>query len=167
MRVGNVFKTGIISGMMSFCTTSCKKAPYKAVQKSNIPTELVTKLDSLSQESKKILNDTTYRFFGYDTLEINNKLINKTEDFVRGLDKKAKKNTPKVKVGEHFENLMIPKRGGGFDIIPTMKTDYEPAFKDQKVVLKSDSLYTTDGKNLFVPAEYYGRKNPKAVPYKK
>lgn len=167
MRVGNIIKTGVLAGMMSVGVSSCKKAPFQKMSADKVSTEVVTKLDSLKQEGAKLVQDTTYKFFGYDTLKITRNLTENTDKFVKKIDKEAKANTPKVKVGEHFENMMIPKRGGGFDLIPTMKTDFEPAYINQKAIVTSDALYTTNGKDMYVPVEYFGKKNPKAIPMQK
>lgn len=157
MRVGSIVKTGIVSGLMAI-STGCQKAPFKPML--SVPKNVTQKVDSLIKESEKVTKDTSYIFYGNDTLELTDKFVKNTPEFLQKLNKKAVKNTPKVKTGQHLENQMIPKRGGGFDIIPVMKTDYSPAYTNQKVVIKSPSIYTRDGKDMYVPVEYYGKNNP-------
>jgi hypothetical protein len=73
------------------------------------------------------------------------------------LDKKAQKRSPKVKTGMHLENLMLPKTGGGFEIIPVMKPTMEPKYKDTKAVITSADVFTKNGKDMYIPVEYYGK----------
>lgn len=158
MRIGSIIKTGVLSGLISMSVTGCKKAPFKPM--TSVPAKVTQKVDSLVKEADKITNNTSYIFYGNDTLEITNNFVTDTPEFIKKMDKKAVKNTPKEKVGQHLENLMIPKRGGGFDIIPTMQTDYAPRYVEQTAVVKSPSIFTRDGKDMYIPVEYYGKKNP-------
>ena len=156
MRVGSIIKTGIVSGMMAI-SAGCQKTPYKPMM--SAPKNVTQKVDSLIKESEKIAKDTSYIFFGKDTLELTEKFIKNTPKYLKNMLKRAEKNTPRVKTGQHLENTMFPKTGGGFDIIPVMKNDYSPVYTNQKVVVKSDSLFTKDGKDMYLPVEYYGQKN--------
>ncbi|MCR5265106.1 MAG: hypothetical protein K6E29_00755 [Cyanobacteria bacterium RUI128] len=158
MRIGSIIKTGVLSGLISASVSGCKKAPFREM--TTVPQNVVQKVDSMVKASESITKDTSYIFYGNDTLELSDKFVRNTPEFIRKMNKKAIKNTPKEKVGQHLENLMIPKRGGGFDIIPTMKTDYAPIYVEQTAVVKSPTVFTRDGKDMYIPVEYYGKKNP-------
>ena len=71
----------------------------------------------------------------------------------------ADKQTPKVKTGQHLENIMLPKSGGGFDIIPVMKNDYTKKYKNQKAIITDVEIYSRTGKDLYIPVQYYGQTN--------
>ncbi len=159
MRIGSIIKTGILSGVMAIGTSGCQKTPFKPMM--SAPKNVTQKVDSLIKESEKITKDTSYIFYGKDTLELTDKFVKNTPEYMKDMLKKAEKSTPKVKTGQHLENQMFPKTGGGFDIIPVMKNDYTPIYTNQKVVVKSDSLFTRDGKDIYIPVEYYGKNNPK------
>lgn len=165
MRTSNIIKTGILSGILSVSAVSCKKAPLKPIN--TVRKEYAAKLDSLITEGKKITNDTTYHFFGRDTLEIGDAFVKNTSKAVKDLDKTAKKHTPKFETGKSLHTEMIPKSGGGFDMIPVIKPDYVPQYVNQKTVVTSDKVFTSDGKDMYIPVEYYGQNNPKAVKKKK
>jgi hypothetical protein len=78
VRIGKIAGIGIISGLLSTGVTSCKKTSYRFLERSEVPKEIVHKLDSLSDKSKIITNDKTYSLFGYDTLEITKKFSEAT-----------------------------------------------------------------------------------------
>lgn len=158
MKVSKIIKAGIIGSLLSVSVSSCKKAPYKLVEKNNIPKEIVQKIDSLVKESEKVSEDKTYTFFGNDTLEITGKLVKSTPEYLKSLNKTANKKIPKIKTGMHLENLMIPKSGGGFNIIPVMKPTMEPKYSEAKSVISSSEIYSRNGKDLYVPVKYYGKK---------
>ena len=161
MKVSQIIKTGIISTMLVSGVTSCKKVPFSHVQKTNLPKEVTGKLDSLSLITQKIKNDKTYYHFGNDTLEITDKLTKKPAEYLKKLNNQAIKNTPTVKTGTHTEIQMIPKTGGGFTQIFVVKPTKEPKYIEQKAVINPENIYTRDGKDYYVPVEYYGKHNPK------
>jgi hypothetical protein len=104
-----------------------------------------------------VLKDTAYQCFGKDTIKITQEFFTNPLKYVKNLNKKAVKSTPKKKVGIRTEIQMIPKSGGGFMQILTVKNVYAPIYKDQIVLIKSDKLSTSDGDDLYVPVEYYGK----------
>ena len=165
MRINNIIKTCVLSGLVSVGASSCKKVPLRPmpVQKQ----EIVSKLDSLMKEGTKISKDTSYCFFGKDTLELTDKFVKNTSEFVNDINKKAAKKTPKFEIGKTLKTEMIPKSGGGFDMIPVMKPEYVPQYMNQKAIITSTEVFTRDGNDMFVPVEYYGTHNPKAVKKKK
>ena len=156
MRISGIVKTSLIAFTVAGIS-ACKKLPYKSVEA--IPLTVSSKLNLLHHKTQNIKRDTTYHFFGYDTLEINNKFYSNIREYIKEINESAVKNTPKTKVGKHLERQMIPKRGGGFDQIFVWKNDYKPDYKEQKAVVVSDSVYTTNGSDYYIPVEYYGRKN--------
>ena len=165
MNISKIIGAGIVGGILSAGGSSCKKVPFQPISKSAVSKEIINKVDSLSAAAKKI--DKTYQIFGYDTLEINSNLTKKTDKYINYLNKQAQKHTPKVKTGTHTEIQMIPKTGGGFEQIPVVKPTMEQKYINQKTVISSSEFYTRDGKDLYIPVEYYGQPNPKAVELKK
>jgi hypothetical protein len=157
MRITRIINTGMIGGLIAAGVFSCKKAPYQEIQ--DVPKYTSEKIDLIKYKTGKILKDSSYSFYGYDTVEINRDFYSNQHEFLKSLTKTAIEKTPKTQIGKHIKIQMIPKRGGGFDQIPTWEKDYKPNYKDQKVVVKSDKVYTTDGEDMYIPIEYYGRKN--------
>lgn len=158
MKIGNIIKTGILCTIAAN-TLSCTKQPLRKIPQNEVPKELVKKLDSISNESKKVLNDTTYHFFGNDTLKISDEIYTNPPKYVKFMNTIADKQTPKVKTGQHLENIMLPKSGGGFDIIPVMKNDYTKKYKNQKAIITDVEIYSRTGKDLYIPVQYYGQTN--------
>ena len=157
MKVSKLAGIGMISCILSSGVSSCKKASYKLVERNEVPKEIVYKLDSLSDKSKVMTDNKTYSLFGYDTVEITKKFSDNTSEYMASLNKKAQKKTPKIKTGMHLENLMIPKTGGGFDIIPVMKPTMEPKYTETKAIINSTDVFTKNGKDMYIPVEYYGK----------
>lgn len=157
MRITKIINTGIIGSLIAASVFSCKKAPYKEL--SNIPKTTSEKVDLIKYRTGKILKDKSYKFYGYDTVEINRDFYSNQHEFLKSLTKTAIEKTPKTQIGKHIKIQMIPKRSGGFDQIPTWKKDYKPNYKDQKVVVTSDKIFTIDGEDMYLPVEYYGKEN--------
>lgn len=158
MKVGNVLKYGILSGL--FAVSACKKTPYVLKPAAEVPARMENKINLLKMQTNYILKDKRYEYFGKDTLEITDDIYNGIRLYMRKMDQVAEKNTPKTKTGHHLENQMIPKTGGGFDIIPIMKNDYSPNYINQKAVITSNDVFTRNGEDIYVPVEYCGIPNP-------
>ena len=157
MRIQRVLNTGILGTMLVCSVCSCEKKPY--YEMSEVPYDVKSKMDLIRHNTTDILRDTSYHTYGYDTVKINKDFYHDKQKYLESLTQKAIKQTPKTEIGKHIEIQMIPKRGGGFDQIPVLKKDYKPDFKDQRPVIQSNKVFTTDGKTLYIPVEYYGRLN--------
>lgn len=157
MRITKIINTSILGSLIAASVFSCKKAPYQEVQE--IPKRTSEKINLIKYKTGKTLKDSSYQLYGYDTVEINRDFYSNQPEFLNDLTKVAIKKTPKTEVGKHLEVQMIPKRGGGFEQIPVWKKDYKPNYKDQKIVVTSDKIFTTDGEDFYLPIEYYGREN--------
>jgi len=156
MRISKIFKMSFI-GLMTFSATSCKKDSYKIVEQ--VPFNISSKVDLLRHKTSGIIKDASYKCYGYDTLEISKDFYSNQKKYIEYLNKQAQKKTPKTKRGKHLENQMIPKTGGGFELIPVWKSDYKNDYIEQKAVIKSKNIFTTNGNDLYIPVEYYGIPN--------
>ena len=159
MKISRLFGLGVLGGVMSVsgAIQSCKKAPLRLVERADAPKEIVHKADSLVKDMQKISKDPSYIFFGRDTVEITGLLKESSEDYVNSLNKRAQRRTPKVKKGTYIDNMLFPKSGGGYDVIPITKPIYAPIYNESKAVISSAEIYTRTGKDLYVPVEYYGK----------
>ena len=161
MRINSLSKIiGITT--IAAAAVGCTRKPLKPMPQELIPTEITHNLDSLSKESQRILNDTTYKFYGNDTLRLNKDFAENPQYFQRKIDSKAKKADKTVKMGKYtklepmfFNNRMM--------LYP--KTHYieEKGHIEHKAVIKNPQILTTDSINMYIPVEYYGKINPKAT----
>ena len=157
MKLNNIYKLAIFSSLLTASTASCVKKPLKEIQTTYLPEKAMIKLDSISKESQKVLLDTSYHFYGYDTLELNiNELKTEPKTIVEKLDRKAKQNTPSTVMKPMFFNNKMK-------LYPKIKHDYEPNFINQKVIIKDIKLFTRDSTDFYVPVEYYGIPNQKVL----
>lgn len=140
----------------------CTRKPLKPMPQELIPAEITHKMDSLSKESQKILNDTTYKFYGNDTLRLNKDFAENPQYFQRKIEHHAQKTDKIVKVGQYttFEPLFFNNK-----MMLYPKTHYieEKGHMEHKAVIKNPQILTTDSINMYVPVEYYGKINPKAT----
>ena len=163
MKLNNIYKLAIFSSLLTASTVSCVKKPLKEIQTTYLPEKAMIKLDSISKESQKVLQDTSYHFYGYDTLELNiNELKTEPEKIVKKLDKKAKQNTPRSVVRTYtvMEPMFFNNK---MKLYPKIKHDYEPNFIKQKAIIKDIKLFTKDSTDFYVPVEYYGIPNQKVL----
>ncbi len=161
MRINNLSKIVGISAIAA-TTTGCVRKPLKPMPQELISTEITHKMDSLSKETQKILNDTTYKFYGYDTLRINKDFAENPQYFQQKMASKAKNADKIVKTGQYtklepifFNNKMM--------LYP--KTHYieEKEHTEHKAVITKPAILTTDSTDMYVPVEYYGKINPKVT----
>lgn len=161
MRINSLAKIVGITAIAA-TTAGCVRKPLKPMPQELISTELTHKMDSLSKESQKILNDTTYKFYGYDTLRINKDFVENPQYFQQEIDSNAKKADKTVRTGQYtkLEPLFYNNK-----MMLYPKTHYieEKGHMEHKAVIKNPQILTPDSINMYVPVEYYGKINPKAT----
>ena len=155
MKVGKILKFGIISGLMSLSSASCQKTADKFYPAKNIKSGIINRINIIKWQTHRILQDSSYKYYGNDTLEITNEIFNGTRAYINKLNKIAEKSTP-----NHGKNLKFTKEGTSKKI-DTSKDTFIPKYIKQKTVIKSDDVFTRNGEDVYVPVEFYGIPNPK------
>lgn len=155
MRVGKILRTVALGSLISLGASSCR-GPLKEVKASK---DIITKVDSISETSKKVLKDTAYKCFRYDTLKLSDDFKQNPNSLVSDMEKSAKINIPKTKVGTKLENKIFFS-DDKMKIYPTLEPVYKDNFIDTKSVIRSSKMFSDNAKNLYVPVEIYGHKNP-------
>lgn len=163
MRINTITKTMILSTLIAGAS-ACQRKPLVEMPEEFISRETKQTLDSIKEQSQNILNDTTYGVYGYDTLRIAQPIsLNQLKE---NIDYIAKKNDKQVIVGKF--TVMTPVRVGKTTTYhPRVHYKYASEHINQKAVIKSDKMFTTDSTDLYVPVEYYGQKNPEVTRNKK
>ncbi len=147
MLVASAILTGVAA-----CT---EKKPYVQMPKENVPEAVYNKLDSLSKESKKIINNPEYELYGKDTLELSKNFARKTDKFVNKMNDKAKMADEETVVGSRVTiNYYSP--GPKYQI----EDIYDSNHTNHIGVIRAPKVLTTDSTDMYVPVEYYGMKNP-------
>lgn len=160
MRVVSILKAGILGGLISASTVSCKKSPVQKFVKTEAPFDLSRRLDFIKSETSRVMRDKRYEFFAYDTIKVSDD-IKYLRSYLSILNKQAQRYSPKIKTGQHLETQMVPKSGGGFDIVPVVRNEYTPRYIEAKTVIKSNEIFSKGDDEFYVPVEYYGIPNPK------
>ena len=70
MEIINNFVKFSTAAAVIATTSGCVKKPYREMPKDSIPQGVEQKVDSFSKCSQRILNDTTYKYYGKDTLRL-------------------------------------------------------------------------------------------------
>ena len=135
MKISKILKTGIIGGLISLSTASCKKTSPRFYPIKDAPKGMVNQINLIKWETGKVLRNSQYKCFGKDTLEITKDVFNGTHAYMKKMNDKAIKQTP----------LKI----------------LEPIYINQKTVVTSSDIFTKNGEDIYVPVEYYGIPNPK------
>ena len=160
MRINKITNCVLASALIT-ASTSCSKKPFKQMSKDRIPLMVERKIDSLAKQSKQILKDTTYKYFGKDTLRLSDTEAS-TKQIQKKMDKRAKEKDKSVVVGSHM--VMVPiytdKRT---TLMPQWHNDYAKIHINQKAIVKDTKVFTTDSTDIYIPVEYYGQINPKTL----
>lgn len=161
MRINNLSKIIGITAITS-ASIGCTRKPLSSMPEELISKEITQKMDSLSKETQKTLEDTTYKFYGYDTLKINKNFSEKPEDFQDKINSKAKSADKTVVTGQYtkLEPIFFNNK---MHLYPKTHFIEEKAHLNHRAVIKNPQIYTTDSTDMYVPVEYYGKINPKAI----
>ena len=95
MKINKLTGYLAVSTLLAACVSSTNKT-FKPLPENLIPEQIEHKVDSLSKETKKIINDTTYHFYGRDTLKLNKNFADKTEKFLKEINKQQNLMTNKL-----------------------------------------------------------------------
>ena len=146
MKINKLTGYLAVSTLLAACVSSTNKT-FKPLPENLIPEQIEHKVDSLSKETKKIMNDTTYHFYGRDTLKLN---------------KQAKSNDKQVVVDKYTAlEPLYPWKPASPMRVPKTKYVYAGEHINHKAVIKDSKIFTTDSTDMYIPVEYYGQINPK------
>ena len=160
MRINKIANCILASALMT-ATTSCSKKPFKLMPKDKISPIIERKIDSLTRQTNEILKDTTYRYFGKDTLRLSD-IQASTKQLQKKMDKRAKEKDKSVVVGSHM--VMVPiYTGKRTTLMPQWHNDYAKIHINQKAIVKDTKVFTTDSTDIYITVEYYGQINPKTL----
>ena len=145
MKINKLTGYLAVSTLLAACVSSTNKT-FKPLPENLIPEQIEHKVDSLSKETKKIMNDTTYHFYGRDTLK----------------HKQAKSNDKQVVVDKYTAlEPLYPWKPASPMRVPKTKYVYAGEHINHKAVIKDSKIFTTDSTDMYIPVEYYGQINPK------
>ena len=159
MRIKNIIMSGIVIGS-GILTSACKKVPFQEISRNNLPKHITEKIDSIAIESRKILDNPQYEKFGEDTLNLTGDFYKNTEIFIKELNRTAQSKTPKT-CTSHYTIMQPIYTSKSTILVPQTHSIYEDNYINQKVVINSDKVFSKNGKDLYIPVEYYGIPNPK------
>lgn len=160
MRINKITNCVLASALIT-ASTSCSKKPFKQMSKDRIPPMVERKIDSLAKQSKEVLKDTTYKYFGKDTLRLSDTEAS-TKQIQKKMDRIAKEKDKSVVVGSHL--YMMPVcTGKSTTLIPQWRNDYAKSHINQKAIVKDAKVFTTDSTDIYIPVEYYGQINPETL----
>lgn len=161
MKINKLTGYLAVSTLLAACVSSTNKT-FKPLPENLIPEQIEHKVDSLSKETKEIMNDTTYHFYGRDTLKLNKNFADKTEKFLKEINKQAKSNDKQVIVDKYTAlEPLYPWKPASPMRVPKTKYVYAGEHINHKAVIKDSKIFTTDSTDMYIPVEYYGQINPK------
>jgi len=161
MKIGKILKVGILGGLISLSSASCKKASSGYIPAQNIPQGIAKRVELIRWQTHRIVQDSSYKYYGKDTLEITEDIFNGTRAYLNKLNKIAEKKTPDIWTGAKLIRETIIENNGKRNEIQLLKDIYIPRYINQKAVIKSTDVFTHNGENIYVPVEFYGIPNPK------
>lgn len=160
MRLGNLLKTGVLSAALSTSAVSCQKAPLREMPAKYVTETVANRLDSIASETQRVLADTNYKCFGYDTIELTKEFFKNPAKFIKKMNNKAVQKTPSTCVGVY--TTTIPVSTGKITVLTTqVHSIYEDDFLKPKAIIRSPKIFTRDSVDMYVPTEYWGKPNPK------
>lgn len=158
-RISNL-KTIALSSMLALGASSCVQKPFVEMPEENISGEVKATLDSLVLETSKTKEDTSYVFYGRDTLLLWKDFNKKPDRYLKNINTESKSNVPTTVVGRH--TVLIPSRVGNTTVMRQhVRVDREPDYIETKAVIPSNKILTRDSVAMYIPVEYYGKQNPK------
>lgn len=147
-------KTLLGVGLMSVMT-ACNKPNFRPTTNPYILSEKTLPcLDSLAKESKKILSDTTYKYFADDTIRIPSYLECIIPKFQQRIQESAKRTIPMKTLGTTKTETYYPMLR---QFISGKRIIKVPLYNDPKVVIDNSKYYTATGQDVYVPVKYYGK----------
>ena len=111
-------------------------------------------MDSLAKESKKILSDTTYKYFADDTIRIPSYLECIIPEFQQRIQESAKRTIPMKTVGTTKTETYYPML---HQYISGKRIIKAHLYNDPKVVIDNSKYYNVTGQDVYVPVKYYGK----------
>ena len=147
--------------------SSCQKQKIYTPMPSEYVTSLVShKVDSFVKSSEHIKNDKDYEFFATDTIELDKDFTDNPQIFQKRILKRANKLNPKIKKGEKVSMTVVPIKGigvpiGDMSMVQKIETVYEKKYRNTEVVVASNQILTTDSTDMYLPVQYYGKKDNK------
>jgi len=156
MKISPIMRK-ITLGATILAATACKEA-RGPLQKTTEATEgLKQIINYMSHENKQILKDTTYKLFARDTVRVPFSAQSDLEDFRQNIRFSMKKKMPTVITGTHEERKVYWSSVSSDEVC-----DRTDKFINPKAVVKNE-LFQNKGGDIFVPVEFYGKKNPDPV----
>lgn len=144
----------VLAGALLSCTTACHKQTYQETAKPFLTKKSIYVLDTFANNSKKILNDTTYKCFGVDTIQIPRHVHSMIKNFKNNLLIKANRKMPKTNIDTVKSNIISPSLHQTMQGKIIRKRDN---FTDTHVVFDNSKFYTKNDFDVFVPVKYYGK----------
>ena len=152
-------KTLALSSLLLAGASSCVQKPYVEMPNKNVSEEVTKTLDSLVQETSKIKADTSYVFYGRDTLLLWSDVASKQKRYLQNINNEAKSKTPNTVVDRKI--VLIPTRvGNSTTMRQHVRVVRKPDFIENKAVVSSNKILTRDSVAMYIPVEYYGKHNP-------
>ena len=131
MKINKLTGYLAVSTLLAACVSSTNKT-FKPLPENLIPEQIEHKVDSLSKETKKIMNE------------------------------QAKSNDKQVIVDKYTAlEPLYPWKPASPMRVPKTKYVYAGEHINHKAVIKDSKIFTTDSTDMYIPVEYYGQINPK------
>lgn len=162
MRISGIkyIKTFALSSLLIAGAPSCVNKPYVEMPRENVSENVKTTLDSLVDETSKIKSDTSYIFYGRDTLLLWEDFDEKTDRYLKKINSESKSKAPQTVVDRKI--VLIPTRvGNTTSMRQHVRVVKESDYIETKAVIPSNQIFTKDSVAMYVPVEYYGKSNPK------
>lgn len=166
MNILRMMKTTALPLAITGAVLSSCSQPPQNVEKVEITAELKSKLDSISDESKKVLSDSNYVCYGRDLIHVSPELI--TKEPQKGVLQSALNesaalnmdsiNVDKIEVYNAYKKGLAPGKNYRIyhDAIYYINA---PAYLSPKAVIENKDSITTDGRYVVIPVKYYGIYN--------
>lgn len=156
--------TKIMAGTMALSQTACKREPiHQITNATKYP--IIERVDSFTKSALNKVDTTLLSKVKIDTLQISDKALNDKNELVKYLNKNAKTSNPQVLVSSKLEYSYGMKYNGKMGFRWRTKNTYEPQYTPSTMTaVMQNKVYTNKSENkYFVPVNYYGKINPKAI----
>ena len=164
MNISRIMKTTALPlAIAGAALTSCQ---LQNAEKVEITAELKAKLDSISDESKKVLLDSNYVCYGRDLIQVSPELI------IKEPQKGALQSTLNEYAAQSMDSINVDKIEvynacvSGLSITNKYRIYHDatyyinaPEYLSPKAVIENKDSITTDGGSVVIPVKYYGIYN--------
>lgn len=158
----NKISSCIAASALITAASSCGRKPLVEMPKDMVPSRLERTVDSLSKKSADILNDSSYKFYGRDTLLLSPETYKTMGQFENYLNKKAESNDESVIIGSYTAFIPV-YNGKTTTLIPQVQHQYDNEHINHKAIVREGKIFTKDSTDMYLPVEYYGQINPKIL----